>query len=104
MSQLLRNFSQTPCTYIANEREFEDTWVTCELRKAVEKGYLVTAAKFGNIKLANTIARHDGVDCSLNILIPLKKSYKDKKIRQVHKKYSTLYACSIKKFLKNNLQ
>ncbi|KAL6421672.1 hypothetical protein ACFW04_014487 [Cataglyphis niger] len=37
-------FSQTTCTHDnADEREFEGTWVSCELRKAVEKGYLVTA-------------------------------------------------------------
>ncbi|XP_070167780.1 uncharacterized protein [Polyergus mexicanus] len=37
-------FSQVPCTHDdAREREFEGTWVTCELRKANGKGYLVTA-------------------------------------------------------------
>ncbi|XP_070171144.1 uncharacterized protein, partial [Polyergus mexicanus] len=37
-------FAQTSCTHDSiNEREFEGTWVSCELRKAVEKGYLVTA-------------------------------------------------------------
>src|SRR5580765_1759142 len=37
-------FSQMECTHHnASEREFEGTWVSCELRKAVEKGYLVTA-------------------------------------------------------------
>ncbi|KAL6417053.1 hypothetical protein ACFW04_013026 [Cataglyphis niger] len=37
-------FSQTACTHDnADEREFEGTWVSCELRKAIEKGYLVTA-------------------------------------------------------------
>ncbi|XP_070167752.1 uncharacterized protein [Polyergus mexicanus] len=36
--------SQTDCTHNdAKEREFEGTWVSCELRKAVEKGYHVTA-------------------------------------------------------------
>ena len=35
-------FSQTACAHEPSEREFEGTWVTCELRKAVEKGYLVT--------------------------------------------------------------
>ncbi|KAL6417359.1 hypothetical protein ACFW04_012817 [Cataglyphis niger] len=36
-------FSQTACTHDnADEREFEGTWVSCELRKAIEKGYLVT--------------------------------------------------------------
>lgn len=36
-------FSQTPCTHNDSEREFEGTWITCELRKAVEKGCLVTS-------------------------------------------------------------
>ncbi|KAL6417098.1 hypothetical protein ACFW04_012979 [Cataglyphis niger] len=37
-------FSQTTCTLDnADGREFEGTWVSCELRKGVEKGYLVTA-------------------------------------------------------------
>ncbi|KAL6421648.1 hypothetical protein ACFW04_014566 [Cataglyphis niger] len=37
-------FSQTTCTHDnADEREFESTWVSCELRKAIEKGYLVMA-------------------------------------------------------------
>jgi G:T-mismatch repair DNA endonuclease (very short patch repair protein) len=36
-------FTQTECTHDdPTEREFEGTWVSCELRKAVEKGYLVT--------------------------------------------------------------
>ncbi|XP_070167977.1 uncharacterized protein [Polyergus mexicanus] len=36
--------SQSACTHnSAKEREFEGTWVSCELRKAVEKGYHVTA-------------------------------------------------------------
>ncbi|XP_070171517.1 uncharacterized protein [Polyergus mexicanus] len=36
--------SQSACTHNdAKEREFEGTWVSCELRKAVEKGYHVTA-------------------------------------------------------------
>ncbi|XP_020297690.1 LOW QUALITY PROTEIN: uncharacterized protein LOC109862147 [Pseudomyrmex gracilis] len=39
-----KNFSQTQCSH-ENPRdcEFEDVWVSCELRKAVEKGYLVNA-------------------------------------------------------------
>ncbi|KAL6423086.1 hypothetical protein ACFW04_010517 [Cataglyphis niger] len=36
-------FSQMTCTHDnADEREFEGTWVFCELRKAIEKGYLMT--------------------------------------------------------------
>ncbi|XP_018370144.1 PREDICTED: uncharacterized protein LOC108765796 [Trachymyrmex cornetzi] len=37
-------FSQETCTHDRpDEREFEGTWVSCELRKAIEKGYLVTS-------------------------------------------------------------
>ena len=37
------SFSQSACTHEhPGEREFEGTWVSCELRKAIEKGYLVT--------------------------------------------------------------
>src|SRR5436190_11168643 len=37
-------FSQTACTHEQpSERESEGTWVSCELRKAIEKGYLVTS-------------------------------------------------------------
>ncbi|XP_036139539.1 uncharacterized protein LOC118644656 [Monomorium pharaonis] len=36
-------FSTLPCTHDSpSDREFEGTWVSCELRKAVEKGYFVT--------------------------------------------------------------
>ncbi|XP_018360747.1 PREDICTED: uncharacterized protein LOC108759688, partial [Trachymyrmex cornetzi] len=35
-------FSQAECTHSLAEREFEGTWVSCELRKAVEKGYRVS--------------------------------------------------------------
>jgi G:T-mismatch repair DNA endonuclease (very short patch repair protein) len=36
-------FSQVACTHDhPGDREFEGTWVSCELRKAIEKGYLVT--------------------------------------------------------------
>ncbi|XP_011631834.1 uncharacterized protein LOC105423675, partial [Pogonomyrmex barbatus] len=36
------SFSRDACTHDDSaEREFEGTWVSCELRKAVEKGYLV---------------------------------------------------------------
>ncbi|XP_025073692.1 uncharacterized protein LOC112552506 [Pogonomyrmex barbatus] len=36
-------FSQVECTHENPvDREFEGTWVSCELRKAIEKGYLVT--------------------------------------------------------------
>ncbi|XP_011705890.1 PREDICTED: uncharacterized protein LOC105461097 [Wasmannia auropunctata] len=36
-------FSRAVCTYDdPAERELEGTWVSCELRKAIEKGYLVT--------------------------------------------------------------
>ncbi|XP_025160323.1 uncharacterized protein LOC112589827 [Harpegnathos saltator] len=35
-------FSQFPCTHdTPANREFEGTWVSCELRKAIEKGYIV---------------------------------------------------------------
>ncbi|XP_039313511.1 uncharacterized protein LOC120359579 [Solenopsis invicta] len=35
-------FSQSVCTHEhPDERELEGTWISCELRKAVEKGYLV---------------------------------------------------------------
>ncbi|XP_020296498.1 uncharacterized protein LOC109861322, partial [Pseudomyrmex gracilis] len=37
---------QTQCSHEnPRDREFENVWVSCELRKAVEKGYLVTAQK-----------------------------------------------------------
>ncbi|KYN10289.1 hypothetical protein ALC57_17586 [Trachymyrmex cornetzi] len=37
-------FSQETCTHDRpDEREFEGTWVFCELRKAIEEGYLVTS-------------------------------------------------------------
>src|SRR5436190_2172200 len=37
-------FSQSECTHEQpSEREFEGTWVSCELHKAIEKGYLVTS-------------------------------------------------------------
>ena len=36
-------FSQLECTHTALERELEGTWVSCELRKAIEKNYLVTS-------------------------------------------------------------
>jgi len=36
-------FSQAACTHDdPADREFEGTWISCELRKAIEKGYLVT--------------------------------------------------------------
>ncbi|XP_018371345.1 PREDICTED: uncharacterized protein LOC108766509 [Trachymyrmex cornetzi] len=35
-------FSQAECTHSLAKREFEGTWVSCELRKAVEKGYRVS--------------------------------------------------------------
>ncbi|XP_036144598.1 uncharacterized protein LOC118646236 [Monomorium pharaonis] len=36
-------FSKTHCTHDSpSERKFAGTWVSCELRKAVEKGYFVT--------------------------------------------------------------
>ncbi|XP_036145305.1 uncharacterized protein LOC118646457 [Monomorium pharaonis] len=36
-------FSKTHCTHDSpSDREFAGTWVSCELRKAVEKGYIVT--------------------------------------------------------------
>ncbi|KYQ50577.1 hypothetical protein ALC60_10335 [Trachymyrmex zeteki] len=35
-------FSSSECTHSLAEREFEGTWVSCELRKAVEKGYRVS--------------------------------------------------------------
>ncbi|XP_020298951.1 LOW QUALITY PROTEIN: uncharacterized protein LOC109863157 [Pseudomyrmex gracilis] len=39
-----KNFSQTQCSHDNPcDREFEEVWVSCELRKAVKKGYLVTA-------------------------------------------------------------
>ncbi|XP_018370161.1 PREDICTED: uncharacterized protein LOC108765813, partial [Trachymyrmex cornetzi] len=37
-------FSQETCTHDRPDKcEFEGTWVSCELRKAIEKGYLVTS-------------------------------------------------------------
>ncbi|KAL6427128.1 hypothetical protein ACFW04_008631 [Cataglyphis niger] len=37
-------FSQTTFTHNnADEHEFQGTWVSCEIRKAIEKGYLATA-------------------------------------------------------------
>ncbi|XP_070521947.1 uncharacterized protein [Cardiocondyla obscurior] len=37
-------FAETECTHERSaDREFEGTWVACELRKAIEKGYLVRA-------------------------------------------------------------
>ncbi|XP_011684671.1 PREDICTED: uncharacterized protein LOC105448010, partial [Wasmannia auropunctata] len=37
-------FSQAECTHDQPvDREFEGTWVSCEVRKAIEKGYLVTS-------------------------------------------------------------
>ncbi|XP_032688843.1 uncharacterized protein LOC116852503 [Odontomachus brunneus] len=37
-------FSQTACTHDDSaDREFEGAWVSCELRKAIEKGYRVTS-------------------------------------------------------------
>ena len=35
-------FSQATCTHNRPE-EFEDTWISCELRKVIGKGYLVTS-------------------------------------------------------------
>lgn len=35
-------FSQIECTHDPSEREIEGTWISCELRKAIEKGYFVT--------------------------------------------------------------
>jgi len=36
-------FSQAECIRaLSADREFIDVWVSCELRKALEKGYLVT--------------------------------------------------------------
>jgi len=35
-------FSQAMCTHNPEEREFEGIWVSCELRKAIEKSNLVT--------------------------------------------------------------
>ncbi|XP_032682820.1 uncharacterized protein LOC116849607 [Odontomachus brunneus] len=36
-------FSQAACTHDPADREFEGAWVSCELRKAIEKGYCVTS-------------------------------------------------------------
>jgi len=37
-------FAKTECTHERSvDREFEGTWVSCELRKAIEKGYLVSS-------------------------------------------------------------
>ncbi|XP_070515350.1 uncharacterized protein [Cardiocondyla obscurior] len=39
-----KTFAETECTHERSaDREFEGTWVACELRKAIEKGYLVRA-------------------------------------------------------------
>ncbi|XP_032664111.1 probable DNA polymerase [Odontomachus brunneus] len=39
-----KTFSQTACTHNdPADREFEGAWVSCELRKAIEKGYRVTS-------------------------------------------------------------
>ncbi|XP_018370538.1 PREDICTED: uncharacterized protein LOC108766020 [Trachymyrmex cornetzi] len=38
-------FSQAECTHSLAERKFEGTWVSCELRKAVEKGYRVSEVR-----------------------------------------------------------
>ncbi|XP_067205345.1 uncharacterized protein [Linepithema humile] len=35
-------FSRQDCTHVPFEREFTGTWVSCELRKALEKGYFVS--------------------------------------------------------------
>ncbi|XP_072758699.1 uncharacterized protein [Anoplolepis gracilipes] len=35
-------FSQSACAHEPSEREFEGTWISCELKKAIEKGYFVT--------------------------------------------------------------
>ncbi|XP_067208523.1 uncharacterized protein [Linepithema humile] len=35
-------FSRENCTHVPSEREFTGTWVSCELRKALEKGYFVS--------------------------------------------------------------
>ncbi|XP_072763722.1 uncharacterized protein [Anoplolepis gracilipes] len=35
-------FSQSVCAHEPSEREFEGTWISCELKKAIEKGYFVT--------------------------------------------------------------
>ncbi|XP_018360602.1 PREDICTED: uncharacterized protein LOC108759595 [Trachymyrmex cornetzi] len=38
-------FSQAECTHSLAEREFEGTWVSCELRKVVKKGYRVSEVR-----------------------------------------------------------
>ncbi|XP_032690375.1 uncharacterized protein LOC116853413 isoform X1 [Odontomachus brunneus] len=62
-------FSQTACTHDDSaDCEFEDAWVSCELRKAIEKGYRVTSV---NETWSYEITRYDPVtrrgDCSPSI-------------------------------------
>ncbi|XP_070162481.1 uncharacterized protein [Polyergus mexicanus] len=53
--------SQSACTHNnAKEREFEGTWVSCELRKVIEKDYLVTAvSEIWQYKVSQFIRQSD---------------------------------------------
>lgn len=40
------NLQQTPCTHLDHERILQGTWVTEEVKKAVEKGYRIIKVSF----------------------------------------------------------
>ncbi|KAL6433562.1 hypothetical protein ACFW04_006565 [Cataglyphis niger] len=71
-------FSQTSCTHEnASEREFKGTWVSCELRKALEKDYLVTAVSEiwqYNVSQFDRATRRDGLFAEyINTFLKLKQ-------------------------------
>ena len=57
--------SQTPCRHNDDERAFTGTWVTCELTKAMEKGYVIlkkyAAWHFEETTQYDPVTKHGGL-------------------------------------------
>ncbi|KYN38948.1 hypothetical protein ALC56_06670 [Trachymyrmex septentrionalis] len=62
-------FSQAECTHdLPADGEFVGAWISCELRKALEKGYLVTnVSEIWQFRVTRSILVRDRVACLPNI-------------------------------------